>query len=82
MREAWRTAQADLDPKQLIFLDETSTPLTLTPLRARAPLDDRVRLDQQVLRDDLRHDGLLSAGRADSIPRRPARGGAPRRRLR
>ena len=41
MREAWRTAQADLDPKQLIFLDETSTPLTLTPLRARAPKGQR-----------------------------------------
>ena len=28
---------AGLDPADLVFLDETSTPTTLTPLRARAP---------------------------------------------
>jgi hypothetical protein len=28
---------AGLDPAALVFLDETSTPITLTPLRARAP---------------------------------------------
>jgi transposase len=32
---------ADLDPQTLIFLDETSTPTTLTPLRARAPRGQR-----------------------------------------
>ena len=36
-RAAWRAAVAALDPADLVFFDETSTPLTLTPLRARAP---------------------------------------------
>jgi transposase len=38
---AWRAATCGLDPAQLVFLDETSTPLTLTPLRARAPKGER-----------------------------------------
>src|SRR5829696_6787990 len=33
-RAAWRAAMAQVDPAQLVFLDETSTPTTLTPLRA------------------------------------------------
>jgi transposase len=41
VRAAWREAQTDLDPRDLVFLDETSTPLTLTPLRARAPKGQR-----------------------------------------
>ena len=32
---------AAVDPDDLIFLDETSTPITLTPLRARAPRGQR-----------------------------------------
>lgn len=32
---------ADLDHRTLVFLDETSTPTTLTPLRARAPRGQR-----------------------------------------
>jgi transposase len=32
---------ANVDPAQLLFLDETSTPITLTPLRARAPRGQR-----------------------------------------
>ena len=32
---------AGLDPADLVFLDETSTPTTLTPLRARAPRGKR-----------------------------------------
>jgi len=32
---------AALDPADLVFLDETSTPTTLTPLRARAPRGQR-----------------------------------------
>jgi transposase len=32
---------AAVDPADLLFLDETSTPLTLTPLRARAPRGQR-----------------------------------------
>lgn len=30
-----------IDPSRLVFLDETSTPITLTPLRARAPRGQR-----------------------------------------
>lgn len=37
----WRAEVDDLDPHTLVFLDETSTPLTLTPLRARAPRGQR-----------------------------------------
>jgi transposase len=40
-RHAWRAQMADVDPRDLIFLDETSTPITLTPLRARAPRGQR-----------------------------------------
>jgi hypothetical protein len=32
---------ATVDPDALVFLDETSTPTTLTPLRARAPRGQR-----------------------------------------
>lgn len=32
---------AEVDPAQLVFLDETSTPTTLTPLRARAACGQR-----------------------------------------
>jgi transposase len=32
---------AAVDPRDLVFLDETSTPITLTPLRARAPRGQR-----------------------------------------
>ena len=32
---------AELDPADFLFLDETSTPLTLTPRRARAPRGQR-----------------------------------------
>jgi transposase len=32
---------ATVDPADLLFLDETSTPITLTPLRARAPRGQR-----------------------------------------
>jgi transposase len=40
-RAAFRAEAARLDPAGLVFLDETSTPLTLTPLRARAPRGER-----------------------------------------
>ena len=40
-RTAWRTAMAHVDPATLLFLDETSTPTTLTPVRARAPRGQR-----------------------------------------
>jgi hypothetical protein len=32
---------ADVDPAALVFVDETSTPITLTPRRARAPRGQR-----------------------------------------
>jgi transposase len=41
-RAAWRTETADLDPANLVFLDETSTPLNLTPRFARAPRGQRL----------------------------------------
>jgi hypothetical protein len=40
-RTAWREAIAAYDPATFVFLDETSTPLTLTPVRARAPRGER-----------------------------------------
>lgn len=41
-RAAWREATAvEFDPADLVFFDETSAPLTLTPLRARAPRGER-----------------------------------------
>jgi transposase len=36
-----REQMATVDPAALVFLDETSTPITLTPLRARAPRGER-----------------------------------------
>jgi transposase len=41
VRAAWRAAMTGIDPSRLIFLDETSTPTTLTPRRARAPRGQR-----------------------------------------
>lgn len=36
VRAAWRAAMTGIDPSRFVFLDETSTPITLTPRRARA----------------------------------------------
>jgi len=36
-RAAWRAALTTLDSADLSCLDETATPITLTPLQARAP---------------------------------------------
>ena len=41
VRAAWRAGIAGIDPARFVFLDETSTPLSLTPLRARAPRGQR-----------------------------------------
>lgn len=41
VRVAWRAAMRGIDPSRLVFLDETSTPTTLTLLRARAPRGQR-----------------------------------------
>jgi transposase len=41
-RAAWRAETADLDPTQVIFLDETSTPTNLTPTYGRARRGQRV----------------------------------------
>lgn len=40
-RAAWRARFGDRDPAALLFLDETSTPLTLTRRHARAPKGER-----------------------------------------
>ena len=40
-RAAWRAAAAELAPADLVFVDETSAPLTPTPRRARAPRGER-----------------------------------------
>ncbi len=40
-RAAFRDGIAALDPADLVFLDETSAPTTLTPPRARAPRGER-----------------------------------------
>lgn len=40
-RAAWRDGAADLDPADLLFLDETSTHTGMTRLRSRAPRGDR-----------------------------------------
>lgn len=40
-RVAWRTAIAALDPRDLVFVDETSTHTALTRHRARAPRGER-----------------------------------------
>jgi transposase len=36
-RAAWRAQHGDLDPADLVFVDESATPLTLTRTHARAP---------------------------------------------
>ncbi|MGI8403593.1 MAG: IS630 family transposase [Thermomicrobiales bacterium] len=41
-RAAWRQMIATADPRSLFFLDETSTPTTMTPRRARSPRGTRV----------------------------------------
>jgi transposase len=41
-RAAWRAEIAEVDPARLVFLDETSTPTTLTPTHGRAPRGQRV----------------------------------------
>ncbi len=38
----WRQTMAHVDPADLVFVDETNTPTTLTPLRGRSPRGDRV----------------------------------------
>lgn len=40
-RQEWRAALADLDPNRVVFLDESSTNLRLTPTYARAPKGQR-----------------------------------------
>jgi transposase len=42
-RAAWRAAAAALDPRDLVFLDETATHIAMTPRYARAPRGARVR---------------------------------------
>ena len=42
MRAAWRQPLATVAPEDLVVVDETRTPLGLTPLRGRAPRGQRV----------------------------------------
>jgi len=41
-RAEWRELMADCDPTTLVFLDETNTPTTMTPVRGRARRGTRV----------------------------------------
>lgn len=41
-REAWRALQKELDPKRLVFLDETWAKTNMTPLRGWAPRGERL----------------------------------------
>jgi hypothetical protein len=40
-RQAWREAAVQLDPEQLVFVDESGTTISLTRLDAWAPHDQR-----------------------------------------
>lgn len=40
-RATWQQALAGIDPRRLVFLDETATPTTLTRRQARAPVGVR-----------------------------------------
>lgn len=42
-REAWRERLRGVDPKRLVFVDECSTNVALTPRYARAPKGERAR---------------------------------------
>ena len=42
-RARWREQMKDVDPKRLIFLDETGSNIALTPLYARAPQGQRAQ---------------------------------------
>ena len=75
-RAVWRAAVATIDPRRLVFLDETSTPTTLTPLRARAlPGQRAVRADSSRAPG-----GHLLASHADAWRHRREPPGAGRRR--
>lgn len=41
-REAWREGQASLDPRHLVFIDETATTTNMTRPRGRAPKGERL----------------------------------------
>jgi len=42
-REAWFDSQPDLDPKRLVFIDETWASTNMARLRGRAPKGERLR---------------------------------------
>lgn len=42
LRDQWRAELGSVDPADLVFLDETHTPTTLTPRYGRAPGGERV----------------------------------------
>jgi hypothetical protein len=41
-RRRWRSWQASLDPKRLVFIDETSIKTNMAPLRGWGPSGDRL----------------------------------------
>jgi transposase len=41
-REEWRAQQPSIDPKRLVFIDETGTTTNMTRLRGRAPRGERL----------------------------------------
>jgi transposase len=41
-REEWREKQPSIDPRQLVFIDETGTSTNMTRLRGRAPKGERL----------------------------------------
>lgn len=44
MRQAWFDAQVDLDPQQLVFIDETWATTAMSRHRGRAPIGERLRM--------------------------------------
>ena len=42
-REQWRRYQGLIDPKRLVFIDETWTKDTMTPLRGWCPRGERLK---------------------------------------
>ena len=47
-RRRWRSWQAHLDPRRLVFIDETWIKTSMAPLRGWGPKGDRVRASCRV----------------------------------
>jgi transposase len=64
-REAWRANQASLDPKHLVFIDETATTTNMTRPRGRAPRGER--LVSKVPHDHRKTTTVIAALRCDAV---------------